>query len=80
MKGHSGGVMTMGTGFPLDESTKHKLITNSSTEGEIGAVDDLIPQILWVRLFLKAQGFSVSDNVLYQDNKSAMLWRQMDKL
>jgi hypothetical protein len=26
-----------------------------------------------VRLFLKAQGFAVSDNILYQDNKSAML-------
>ena len=73
MKGHSGGAMTMGTGFPLDKSTKHKLNTRSSTESEIVAVDDLIPQILWVRLFLKAQGFAVSDNILYQDNKSAML-------
>ncbi len=25
MKGHTGGAMTMGTGFPLDKSTKHKL-------------------------------------------------------
>jgi hypothetical protein len=73
MKGHSGGAMTMGTGFPLDKSTKHRLNTRSSTESEIVAVDDLIPQILWVRLFLKAQGFTVSDNILYQDNKSAML-------
>jgi hypothetical protein len=60
-------------GFPLDKSTKHKLNTRSSTESEIVAVDDLIPQILWVRLFLKAQGFAVSDNILYQDKKSAML-------
>ncbi len=65
--------MTMGMGFPLDKSTKHKLNTGSSTESEIVAVDDLIPQILWVRLFLKAQGFAVSDNILHQDNKSAML-------
>ncbi len=73
MKGHSGGAMTMGTGFPLDKSTKQKLNTRSSMESEIVAVDDLIPQILWVRLFLKAQGFAVSNNILYQDNKSAML-------
>ncbi len=33
----------------------------------------MIPQILWVRLFLKAQGFVVSNNILYQDNKSEML-------
>ncbi len=65
--------MTMVTGFPLDKSTKHKLNTRSSTDGEIVAVDDLIPQILWVRLFLKAQGLAVSDNILYQDNKSVML-------
>ncbi len=73
MKGHTGGAMTMGTGIPLDKSTKHKLNTCSSTESEVVAVDDLIPQILWVRLFLKVQGFAVSDNILYQDNKSAML-------
>ncbi len=36
-------------------------------------MDALIPQILWVHLFLKAQGFAVSNNILYQDNKSAML-------
>jgi hypothetical protein len=63
MKGHTGGAMTMGTGFPLDKSTKHKLNTCSSTEGEIVAVDNLIPQILWVHLFLKAQGFTVSNNI-----------------
>ncbi len=57
----------------MDKSTKHKLNTRSSTESEIVAVDDLIPQILWVCLFLKAQGFAVSNNILYQDNKSAML-------
>jgi hypothetical protein len=73
MKGHTGGAMTMGTRFPLDKSTKHKLNTRSSTESEIVAVNDLIPQILWVCLFLKAQGFAVSDIILCQDNKSAML-------
>jgi hypothetical protein len=69
MKGHTGGAMTMGTGFPLDKSTKHKLNTHSSMESEIVAVDDLIPQILWVCLFLKAQRFAVSNNILYHDNK-----------
>ncbi len=65
--------MTMGTGFPLDKLTKHKLNTCSSTESEIIAVNDLIPQILWARLFMKAQGFAVSNNILYQDIKSTML-------
>jgi hypothetical protein len=73
MRGHTGGAMTMGRGFPLDKSTKHKLNTCSSTESEIVAVDDLIPQILWTRLFMRAQGFKVRDNILYQDNRSAIL-------
>ncbi len=73
MRGHTGGTMTMGTGFPLDKSTKHKLNPHSSTESEIVAVSDLIPQILWAPLFMKAQGFAVSDSILYQDNKSVML-------
>ncbi len=73
MRGYTGGAMTMGTGFPLDKLTKHKLNTRSSTESEIVVVNDLIPQILWARLFMKAQGFAVRDNILYQDNKSAML-------
>jgi hypothetical protein len=73
MRGHTGGAMTMGTGFFLDKSNKHKLNTRSSAESEIVAVNKLIPQILWARLFMKAQGFAVSNNILYQDNKSAML-------
>ena len=73
MRGHTGGAMTMGRGFPLDKSTKHKLNTRSSTESEIVAVDDMIPQILWARLFMRAQGFEVRDNILYQDNRSAIL-------
>jgi hypothetical protein len=73
MRGHTGGAMTMGMGFTLDKSTKLKLNTRSSTESEIVVVKDLIPQILCLRLFTKAQGFAVSDNILYQDNKIAML-------
>ncbi len=73
MRGHTSGAMTMGTGFPLDKLTKHKLNTHSSMESEIVAVNDLIPQILWARLFMKAEGFAVSKNILHQDNKSAML-------
>ncbi len=40
MRGHTGGAMTMGRGFPLDKLTKHKLNTRSSTESEIVVVND----------------------------------------
>ena len=36
-------------------------------------VDDLMPSILWTRNFLKAQGYEVTENLLYQDNKSSIL-------
>jgi hypothetical protein len=32
MRGHTGGAMTMGRGFPLDKSTKHRLNTRSSMD------------------------------------------------
>ena len=73
MRGHTGGAMTMGIGYPIYKSTKHKMNTQSSTESKIVAVDNLIPQVLWARLFMKAQGFKVRDNIIYQDNNSAIL-------
>ncbi len=41
--------------------------------GELVAVDEMIRQILWTWLFMLEQGIKVSDNILYQDNKSAIL-------
>ncbi len=73
MRGHIGGVLTMGTGCLLVTSTKQKCNVHSSTMGELVAVDEMIGQILWTRLFMLAQGIKVTDNILYQDNKSAIL-------
>ncbi len=73
IQGHTGGVLTLGTGAPVVTSTKQKLNTRSSTICEVVAVDDMIPQILWTWLFMQEQGIKVADNILYQDNKSAIL-------
>ena len=35
--------------------------------------DDAAVMILWTILFLESQGYKVERNVLYQDNKSAIL-------
>jgi hypothetical protein len=45
----------------------------SSTEGELVAVDDAATMILWTKLFLEAQGYNMDKNIIYQDNKSAIL-------
>ena len=63
----------MGRGFPIVSSTKQKLNTRSSTETEVVGADDFMPAICWTRYFMEAQGYKVIDNILFQDNKSAML-------
>jgi hypothetical protein len=51
----------------------HKTEAKSSTEAELVGVDDGMPIILWTRQFLIEQGFDLKDNVVYQDNQSAVL-------
>jgi hypothetical protein len=73
MKSHTGGTMTLGKGSPYSACVKQKLNTKSSTEAELVGVSDIMPQVLWTRYFLQAQGYTVSDSIVYQDNQSAML-------
>jgi hypothetical protein len=55
------------------------LNTKSSTEAEVVAVDDMMPQVIWSRYFLEAQGYGVTDNIVFQDNQSAMLLEKNGK-
>ncbi len=80
MKGHTGGGMTMGKGSIMNRSTKQKINTTSSTETEVVAVNDVLPQILWTNYFMRAQGWSISETVVYQDNRSAILLENNGKL
>ncbi len=73
MRGHTGGGLSMGRGFPISMSTKQKLNTRSSTESELVAVDDCMPAVLRTRYFMKAQGYDVRETIVYQDNQSAIL-------
>ena len=72
MKSHKCGMISMGRGALYSTSNKQKLNTKSSTKAELVGVYDLMPQILWMRYFLEAQSMKVSDNIVYQDNQSAM--------
>ena len=62
----------------MSSSTKQKLNTRSSTETELVAVHDRLPDIIWTRYFLKWQGYN-SEMILYQDNMSAMLLEKNGK-
>ena len=79
MRGHTGGGLSMGTGFPIVTSTKQKLNTRSSTETEVVGVDDCMPAMLWTRLFMEAQSYGVHESILYQDNKSSILLEKNGK-
>ncbi len=73
IRGHTGGALTMGTGCAVATLTKQKANVRSSTIGELVAVDEMMAQILWTRLFMIAQGVKVTNNILNQDYRSAIL-------
>ncbi len=65
--------MSLGKGSVYSTSVRQKLTTKSSTEAELVGVDDVMPMILWTRQFLEGQGYTIQDNIVFQDNQSAML-------
>jgi hypothetical protein len=72
MKSHTGGVMSFGIGAVMCKSSKQKLNTKSSTEAELVGASDFLPTTIWSKMFLKEQGYNVTDNIFAQDNQSAM--------
>ena len=49
-----------------------KTNTNSSTDDELVGADDVLTQVIYTIQFLKDQGYDIHDNVIYQDNRSAI--------
>ena len=58
------------------KSAKQKLNTKSSTEAELVGASDYLPNTIWAKYFLEAQGHTIEDNVFAQDNQSAMKLEQ----
>jgi hypothetical protein len=65
--------MSLGKGHMYSSSTRQRLNTRSSTEAELVGVDDAMTGVIWTRNFLEHQGINITDNVVYQDNQSAIL-------
>jgi hypothetical protein len=58
---------------PRRYPVRQKINRTSSTEAELVGVADAMPSIIWTRQFLEAQRIDVTVNIIYQDNRSAIL-------
>jgi hypothetical protein len=65
MKGHTGGILSMGRGAVYTTSTRQKLSKHSPINSELVGVHNIMPDILWTRNFLEAQELPVRENVLH---------------
>jgi hypothetical protein len=72
-KSHTGGTITMGQGDVMSMSQKQKLNARSSTEADLIAADEVVGSMIWTKNFLESQGYPIKENILYQDNRSAIL-------
>ena len=72
MKSHTGGTISFGIGGLVAKSTKQKLNTKSSTEAELVGASDYLPNTIWVKMFLEAQGHKIEKSYFEQDNESAI--------
>ena len=79
MKSHTGSMFTLGKGGMCNDSTKQKIITQSSTKAELVTIDDRISKIIWMKHFIESQGFNVKVNVIYQDNQSCIKLAEIGK-
>jgi len=72
-KGHGGIIVTFGGTIVATKSFKMKLVTKSSTESELVAVEESVPYVLWILSLLQDLGLETKKPVkLLQDNLSAI--------
>jgi hypothetical protein len=65
-------MLSLGKGAAISFSNKHRINSKSSTESKLIGADQALSSILHTRYFIKAQGYSVKQNILFRDNKSTM--------
>ena len=79
MKSHTGGFMTKRTGGEYVKSIKNNPNTKSSTEADLVGVDDVLAQVIFIQYFLKEQGYMIHNNIIYQENQSAIKLENNDR-
>ena len=72
MRGHRGGVMSMGLGVVHARSAKQKLNTKSTTESELVGLSKYLPYDIHFKMLMEHQGYTIKKNTGYQDNEAAI--------
>ena len=71
-RGHTGGMITFGTGILAPKCSKQKMNSRSSNETEVIGNSEYLPTNIWHDYFIEAQrGAKLKSNVFYQDNEGA---------
>ena len=71
-RGHNGAMMTMGKGAIISNSNYQKLNVGSSTESELVATHDQMPDVMHTLYFIEARGYAIDKNAIYEDNQSTI--------
>ena len=64
LKGHTNGGMQFVYWVVHCKSRKQKLNTKSLTEARLVGLSDYLPYIIWIVLFMGAQGYDIQQNIL----------------
>ena len=64
--------MSLWKGAVTSTSNKHKIQGRSSTDNELIGVHDTLPQVLWTKYFIEAQGYHIDRNEVHQDNAQVL--------
>jgi len=75
MKGQTGIVITLGKNGPpvYCKSRKQKLVSRSSTESELIALNDGLPEVIWAKQFMTNLGYNQKMITVFEDNQSSII-------
>jgi len=57
----------------MGKSAKQKLNTKNSAEAELIPASDYLPNTIWIKRFMEAQGHKMDEILLKQDKDSAII-------
>ena len=62
-----------------EKAPKQKINVKSSKESELVGMDKYVPYNIWFIMFMGAQGYATINNVIYQDNQSAIRMKKSER-